>query len=131
MELAIRIVTAVIALAGIFLTIIQSVRVYKAKKAKGEDVDLLDIILWNLLPSMETAEKSGMTGSAKKMYVKSCVMLTCQSLGITYSDEFFDRVIEQFVSFSKAVNASPEKEETSEADSGASAVQNLGYGQVK
>lgn len=131
MELAIRIVTAVIALAGIVLTIIQSVRVYKAKKAKGEDADLLDIILLNLLPSMETAEKSGMTGSAKKMYVKSCVMLTCQSLGITYSDELFDQVIEQFVSFSKVVNASPEKEETSEAASGAPTVQNLGYGQVK
>lgn len=131
MELAIRIVTAVIALAGIILTIIQSVRVYKAKRAKGEDADLLDIILSNLLPSMETAEQSGMTGSAKKMYVKSCVMLTCQSLGVTYSDELFDQVIERFISFSKTVNASPEKEETTEVAASASAVQNLGYGQVK
>lgn len=131
MELAIRIVTAVIALAGIILTIIQSVRVYRAKKAKGEDADLLDIILSNLLPSMETAEQSGMTGSAKKMYVKSCVMLACQSLGITYSDEIIDQTIERFIKFSKTVNASPEKEETTEVATSASAVQNLGYGQVK
>ena len=131
MELAIRIVTAVLALAGIILTIIQSVRVYKAKKAKGENVDILDIILSNLLPSMEAAEKSGMTGSAKKMYVKSCVMLACQSLGITYSDELFEQVIERFISFSKTVNASPEKEETTKVAASAPSVQNLGYGQVK
>ena len=131
MELAIRIVTAVIALAGIILTIIQSVRVYRAKKAKGEDADLLDIILSNLLPSMETAEQSGMTGSAKKMYVKSCVMLACQSLGITYSDEIIDQTIERFIKFSKTVNASPEKEENTGVAASAPAVQNLGYGQVK
>lgn len=131
MELVIRIVTAVLALAGIILTIVQSVRVYKAKRAKGENVDLWDIILSNLLPSMETAEQSGMTGSAKKMYVKSCVMLACQSLGVTYSDELFDRVIERFISFSKTVNASPKKEESTEVATSAPAVQNLGYGQVK
>lgn len=125
MELAIRIASAVIGVVGIILAIVQSVRVYKAKKKAGKDVNLLDVILSNLIPSMETAETSGMTGTAKKMYVKSCVLLTCQSLGISYSDELFESVIERLVDFSKVVNASPDKtEETTVKKS-----DNTGYAQ--
>lgn len=125
MELAIRIVTAVIALAGVILTIVQSVRVYKAKRAKGEDADLLDIILTNLCQVWRQLKKSGMTGIAKKMYVKSCVFLTCQSLGVSYSDELFEKVIERLVDFSKVVNACPDKTEEATAKKS----DNTGYAQ--
>lgn len=131
MELAIRIVTAVLALAGIILTIIQSVRVYKAKKAKGENVDLLDIILSKFFAEHGDGRAKRHDRERKKMYVKSCVMLACQLLGITYSDEIIDQTIERFIKFSKTVNASPEKEGITEATASDSAVQNLGYGQVK
>ena len=125
MELAIRIASAVIGFLGIVLAIVQSVRVYKAKKKAGKDVNLLDIILSNLIPSMEMAETSGMTGTAKKMYVKSCVLLACQSLGISYSDELFESVLERLVDFSKIVNAIPvNTEETTVKKS-----DNTGYAQ--
>lgn len=127
MELWVRIASLVVGLLGVALAVIQTIRVYKAKKAAGEDVNLLDVVLDNLLPSMEEAELTTMDGKAKKMYVKSNLLLVCNALNIPYNDDLFNKVIERLIDFSKSVNAS----ETETTETAQQEKTNLGYGQVK
>lgn len=124
MELALRIGSIVIGALGIALAVIQSIRVYKAKKKSNPDITYLDVVMDTLVPKMEEAE-TDMTGKARKTYVKQNLMLVCQGLGITYSDALFDKVIERLIKFSKVVNA--EEKEKEEITAPAS---NTGYGQV-
>lgn len=59
---------------------------------------------------MKQAEESGMTGNAKKVYVISQAAIFCASKGITFNNEVVSEHIEDYINFSKTVNARKDEE---------------------
>lgn len=114
--------SGLLALGSIVLNILQKVKAIKnGETVKVEKEDLiaqLDIIrgclesseifvelIKNVIPSlMIDAENSGMVGAAKKMYVKSGVVVYCKDKEVNITDQQISDIIENYIKFSKIVN---------------------------
>lgn len=69
-------------------------------KAEGE----LSVYKDSIMKFIEDAEVTGMTGSAKLVYVKSQVLLLCNQLGLDYDDAKVTDMINNIISLTKKVN---------------------------
>ena len=98
------------AVCGVVLVvsvIISIVSLIKKNRAQGKATtigEIFNVIMQTLLPAMEQADTTDMTAQSKKTFVKSQVMLACNSAGIGYDDKLIDDITERFVAFSKRVN---------------------------
>lgn len=96
---------AVLAILAIINTILR-----KSKKGKvciEDTITTLEEILNTFIPNaMIEAESSGMTGSAKKLFVLSRVVIECASKGLDYqaNAKTFEETIERLITLSKEVN---------------------------
>lgn len=77
------------------------------KESSVVQLSSIETIINEFIPSaIEEAEKSGMVGFAKKMYVVSKIICECASKGVSYdaNAKLFDECIERLVSLTKKVN---------------------------
>lgn len=109
------IVCGVALIACIIIAIVNLVKKNKAQGKATSISDIFNVIMKTLLPAMELADTTDMTAQSKKTFVKSQVMLACNSAGIGYDDQFVDEITERFIAFSKRVNGR-EKDNGTESD---------------
>ena len=115
------VLSAVVAVGGALLSVIAHIKkgrteneleastdVFKKTIEEGELYKQLHEIYIPLY--MKQAEESGMTGNAKKVYVISQAAIFCASKGITFNNEVVSEHIEDYINFSKTVNARKEGE---------------------
>lgn len=115
------VLSAVVAVGGALLSVITHIKkgrteneleastdVFKKTIEEGELYKQLYEIYIPLY--MKQAEESGMTGNAKKVYVISQAAIFCASKGITFNNEVVSEHIEDYINFSKTVNARKEGE---------------------
>lgn len=72
-------------------------------KAAGVAGSVADLV-GDVQAAMIKAEALGVPGEYKKNYVKSTIMLLCNSIGIKYDDSTVDDMIENFIELSKKIN---------------------------
>ena len=100
-----------VTLVTVSIAITMKVKEFKVKIEKAivdkdyaELLTLFNDVKSNVLDYIEIAENSGMSGIAKKSYVKSQVVLLFNSQGLSYDDKQVDILIERFIEFSNKVN---------------------------
>lgn len=100
---------------GLGLALISSILVAIAKNSKSVKVAKKATNLLSVITAVQTfvsqAESIvGFTGVNKKEWVMTKVNQYCISKGIAYDNDEVDKLVEQFIDFSKQVNAKNEEE---------------------
>lgn len=112
------VVTGVTAVVSAGLAIIKSYKAYKFDTANKSMKDVIEnvekaltkaegelsVYKDSIMKFIEDAEGTGMTGSAKLVYVKSQVLLLCNQLCLDYDDAKVTDMINNIISLTKKVN---------------------------